>query len=129
MPLVVDSSPRSEKRWKSRSVLRTPSILHMRLRPNRTLILALLVAMGTCYYYFNLLIPRSQLHDVALQMGGPYGFGGDFYPIWLTGRALLFHGTNPYTQETTRAIQTALFGRPMDPRRPADPPTDFRAFA
>ena len=62
-------------------------------------------------------------------MGGPYGFGGDFYPIWLTGRALLFHGTNPYTQETTRAIQTALFGRPMDPRRPADPPTDFRAFA
>ncbi len=101
----------------------------MRSRSNRTLILALLVAIGTSYYYFDLLIPRSRLRDVANEMGGPYGFGGDFYPIWLTGRALLFHGTNPYTPEMTRAIQTGLFGRPMDPRRPADPPTDFRAFA
>jgi len=101
----------------------------MRSRPNRTLILALLVAIGTGYYYFDLLIPRSRQRDAANQMGGPYGFGGDFYPIWLTGRALIFHGTNPYTPEMTRAIQTGLFGRPMDPRRPADPPTDFRAFA
>ena len=29
----------------------------------------------------------------------------------------------------TREIQTGLFGRPMDPRRPADPPTDFRSFS
>ena len=101
----------------------------MRLRSNRTLILALLVAIGTSYYYFDLLIPRSRLRDAANQMGGPYGFGGDFYPIWLTGRALLFQGTNPYTPEMTRAIQIGLFGRPMDSRRPADPPTDFRAFA
>jgi hypothetical protein len=101
----------------------------MRLRPNRILILALLVALGTSYYYFDLLLPRSRLRDASNQMTGRYGYGGDFYPIWLTGRELLFHGTNPYTQETTREIQIGLFGRPMDPRRPADPPTDFRAFA
>lgn len=101
----------------------------MRLRPNRTLILALLVALGTSYYYFDLLLPRARLRDAANEMVGPYDYGGDFYPIWLTGRELLFHGSNPYTQEMTRKIQTGLFGRPMDPHRPADPPTDFRAFA
>jgi hypothetical protein len=101
----------------------------MRLRKNRTLVLALLVALGTCYYYFDLLLPRARLQDAANQMVGVYDYGGDFYPIWLTGRELLFHGKNPYTQEMTREIQTGLFGRPMDPRRPADPPTDFRSFS
>jgi len=101
----------------------------MRLRSNRTLVLALLLALGTSYYYFGLLLPRSHLRDAANQMTGRYGFGGDFYPIWLTGRELVYHGSNPYTQEMTRAIQTGLYGRPMDPGRPADPPIDFRAFA
>lgn len=101
----------------------------MRLRKNRTLVLALLVALGTCYYYFDLLLPRARLQDAANEMVGVYDYGGDFYPIWLTGRELLFHGKNPYTQEMTREIQTGLFGRPMDPRRPADPPTDFRSFS
>src|ERR1700729_1431690 len=101
----------------------------MRLRKNRTLGLALLLALGSSYYYFDLLLPRARLQDAANEMVGPYDYGGDFYPIWLTGRELFFQGKNPYTQEMTRAIQTGLFGRPMDPRRPADPPTDFRAFA
>ncbi|HEY6371904.1 MAG TPA: glycosyltransferase 87 family protein [Candidatus Sulfotelmatobacter sp.] len=101
----------------------------MQLRPNRTLIVAILLAIGTSYYYFDLLLPRSRLLAASNQMTGAYGFGGDFYPIWLTGRALFFHGTNPYTQETTRAIQIGIFGRPLDARRPADPPVEFRAFA
>jgi hypothetical protein len=101
----------------------------MRLRRNPTLILALLIALGTSYYYFDLLLPRARLRDAANEMVGAYDYGGDFYPIWLTGRELLFHGRNPYTQEMTREIQTGLFGRPMDPHRPADPSTDFRAFA
>ena len=101
----------------------------MRLRKNHTLVLALLVALGTCYYYFDLLLPRARLQDAANEMVGAYDYGGDFYPIWLTGRELLFHGKNPYTQEMTREIQTGLFGRPMDPRRRADPPTDFRSFS
>jgi glycosyl transferase family 87 len=103
--------------------------MHMRPRPNRTLIWALLVALGTCYYYFDLLLPRARLHNAANAMAGQYDYGGDFYPIWLTGRELLFHGGSPYTPEMTRNIQTGLFGRPMDPRRPDDPPADFRAFS
>ncbi len=98
-------------------------------RPTRTLLLALLIAIGTSYYYFGLLLPRARLRDAANQMVGCCAFGGDFYPIWLTGRELIRHGTNPYTQEATRAIQVGLYGRVMDPARPADPPTDFRAFA
>src|SRR5579864_4802957 len=101
----------------------------MRLRPNRTLIFAFLLALGTSYYYFDLFLPRARMRDAANDMIGPYAYGGDFYPIWLTGRELIFHGRNPYTQEMTRKIQTGLFGRPMDPDRPYDPPTDFRAFS
>ena len=101
----------------------------MRLRPNRTLIFAFLLALGTSYYYFDLLLPRARLRDAANDMIGPYAYGGDFYPIWLTGRELLYHGRNPYAPEMTREIQTGLFGRPMDPHRPSDPPTDFRAFS
>ena len=29
----------------------------------------------------------------------------------------------------TKSIQTGLFGRPMDPSRPTDPPTDYRTFS
>lgn len=103
----------------------------MRMRPqsSRTLLLALLVALGSCYYYFDLLLPGARLADAANEMVGLYDYGGDFYPIWLTGREVFFHGRNPYTQEMTREIQMGLFGRPMDPRRPTDPPTDFRAFS
>lgn len=106
-----------------------PSTPHIRLRSHRQLIFAVLIALGTSYYYFDLLLPRARLSDVANNMLGPYAYGGDFYPIWLTGRELLFHGSNPYTPEMTRRIQTGLFGRPMDSHRPADPPTDFRAFS
>jgi Glycosyltransferase family 87 len=101
----------------------------MRLRQNYSLILVLLIACGTSYYYFDLLLPRARLADAANQMTGPYAYGGDFYPIWLTGRELLVHGSNPYTQDMTRKIQTGLFGRPMDPHRAADPPIIFRAFS
>lgn len=95
----------------------------------RTLILTLLVAIGTSYYYFGLLLPRSHMRDVVNEMVGCCSFGGDFYPIWLTGRELIRHHINPYTQQMTQEIQVGLYGRVMDPARPADPPTDFRAFA
>ena len=101
----------------------------MPLRLTRTLILTLLITIGTSYYYFGLLLPRARQRDVANHMVGCCAFGGDFYPIWLTGRGLLRTGINPYTQDMTREIQIGLYGRVMDPARPADPPTDFRAFA
>ena len=99
------------------------------LPPKKGLILAFLVALGTSYYYFHLLLPRARMADAVNEMVGLYDYGGDFYPIWLTGRELLFHSRNPYTKEMTREIQIGLFGRAMDPRRPTDPPGDFRAFS
>lgn len=101
----------------------------MRVPPNRTLIFAFILALGTGYYYFDLFLPGARLRDAANDMLGPYAYGGDFYPIWITGRELIYHGRNPYTPEMTREIQTGLFGRPMDPHRHSDPPTDFRAFS
>src|ERR1700721_1711573 len=101
----------------------------MLLPPKKGLILAFLVALGVSYYYFPLLLPRARMADAVNEMVGLYDYGGDFYPIWLTGRELLFHSRNPYTKEMTREIQIGLFGRAMDPRRPPDPPGDFRAFS
>src|SRR5262249_26497982 len=51
------------------------------------------------------------------------------YPIWLTTREWLLHHRDPYSPEMTRSIQTGLFGRPMDPSRPTDPPPDYRTFS
>jgi hypothetical protein len=99
------------------------------LRAISPLIVTLFVALGSCYYYFDLLLPGAHLREVAKGMAGGYSSGGDFYPIWLTGRELFLRGRNPYTQEMTRSIQVGLYGRPMDPRRPADPPIKFRAFS
>lgn len=101
----------------------------MRLRPKYALVVALLLAAGTSYYYSRLLLPRARLQRVSNAMAEGYAYGGDFYPIWLTGRELFAHRTDPYTPATTREIQIGLFGRAMDPLRPSDPPADFRAFS
>lgn len=89
-----------------------------------TLILALLVAFGTCYYFFALLLASSWRQDETRQMATRYAWGGDFYPVWLTGRALLAQHTDPYTPEATRNIQIGLYGRPLD--RAGDPATTGR---
>ncbi|HTW59849.1 MAG TPA: glycosyltransferase family 87 protein [Terriglobales bacterium] len=101
----------------------------MRPRPKATLFLTILLAVGTCYYYFGLLLPQLRRQDQANGIATHYGYGGDFYPIWLTGRALLMHRSDPYTREMTRNIQTGLYGRPMDANRPLDHPVDYHAFA
>lgn len=38
--------------------------------------------------------------------------GNDFIPRWLSTRLLLMHGQNPYSEETTLAIQQFMYGRP-----------------
>jgi hypothetical protein len=101
------------------------------MRPSikAALILTIFFAIGSCYYYFDLLLPQSRRQSEARAMGVQYSYGGDFYPIWLTGRALLLHRTDPYTPETTRDIQIGLYGRTMDPNRPGDFPAQYRAFS
>lgn len=97
--------------------------------PRIALFLVLIVSTGMVYYYVALFLPYAQQLRLAKDLDGGYSFGNDFYPIWLTtGDSLLHHG-NPYSPETTRAIQTGLFGRPLDPRNPGDPPVNCRAFA
>jgi hypothetical protein len=92
-------------------------------------VLALLMASGMGYYYFSLLLPRAHALRVAAQIAGGHAYGGDLYPIWLTGRELLQHRRDPYTPEMTRQIQIGVYGRPLDSRRTGDPVTQYRAFA
>lgn len=101
----------------------------MHLSMKWALALTLLVALGTCYYHLGLLLPESRRQTEARGMSVRYSYGGDFYPIWLTGRALLLHRVNPYTPEMTRDIQTGLYGHVMDSGRAADYPIDYRAFS
>lgn len=101
----------------------------MRLQPKYGLVLTLLLAAGTCYHYFCLLGPQFRKQDAANGIGTHYRYGGDFYPIWLTGRALLSDRTDPYTHEMTGKIQIGLYGRTMDPNRPKDHPAEYRSFA
>jgi len=99
------------------------------VRPKFSQAFAVLLASGMAYYYFALLIPQVRAVHASHQMDGGYYYGGDLYPIWFTAHELVSHHRNPYTNEMTRDIQTGLFGRTLDPRRPGDPPEHYRAFS
>jgi hypothetical protein len=95
-----------------------------------TVLLVLLLSVGMAYYHLFLLRPSILAHEAGLDRGTGFYFGGDLYPIWLTGREVLFHHQAPYSPEMTRQIQTGLFGRPLDPHRnPTDLPVTYRTFA
>jgi len=98
-------------------------------RPRFAVLLALLLCAGMTYYHLGLFLPRAMERGAARGLGGGYSFGNDFYPIWLSSREALLEHRNPYSAELTREIQIGLFGRPLDGRSTADPPTDYRAFA
>jgi len=100
-------------------------------RPSRAaVLLVLLLSAGMAYYHLFLLRPSILAHEARLDRGAGFYFGGDLYPIWLTGREVLFHHQAPYSPEMTRLIQTGLFGRPLDPHHyTTDPPVTYRTFA
>jgi len=89
--------------------------------------LALVGAGAMLYYHQGLFMPRVVAVRASLGLGAGYSFGNDFYQVWLSSRELLRRRQNPYSPEMTREIQTGLFGRPLDPRRPGDP-VDRRVF-
>ena len=91
--------------------------------------LALIGAASMIYYHQGLFMPR--VHDVntSRNLGDGYGFGDDFYPVWLTSRECLRLRCDLYSAEMTREIQTGLFGRALNPRIRTDPRTDYRTFA
>lgn len=51
-----------------------------------------------------------------------YPGGNDFVPRWVGGRALLFEGLSPYSDEVTHRVQVMLHGRP------AGPPEEDRGY-
>jgi hypothetical protein len=101
--------------------------------PSRLVLLALTLALvgsaSMLYYHLGLFIPRTLEHRASLGLGNGYAFGDDFYPVWLTEREWRTEHRDPYSLEMTRQIQTGLFGRPLDPRNPTDPPAGYRQFA
>jgi len=100
----------------------------MRFRPRPALVLALLIWIGSTFFYFGIFIPglRPGLAGKSLDRG--YRFGNDFYPIWVAGGELLNH-RDPYAPCLTPRIETGLYGRPLDRRVAADAEINYRAFS
>jgi hypothetical protein len=94
-----------------------------------TLFIVVLASLGMTYYHLGIFIPHAIARHAAQGVGGGYSFGGDFYPIWLTSRQALLHHRNPYDADMTRAIQTGLFGHPLEAHNAADPAAHYREFA
>lgn len=92
-------------------------------------LIALAFALAMVYYHLFLFVPKVLEVRAARGLGNGYSFGDDFYPVWLTSREALLHRSDPYSPEMTRKIQIGLFGRPLDARRPSDPPVQYREFA
>lgn len=99
----------------------------LRLSPTLALCLALVGAASMLYYHQCLFMPRVLAVRATAGLGHGYTFGNDFYQVWLASGEWLRKGHDLYSPETTREIQTGLFGRPLDPNRPGDP-VDRRVF-
>lgn len=93
------------------------------------LALALIGAGSMLYYHQVLFLPRAREVSAAKGLAGRLAFGDDFYPVWLSTRQSRLEHWDLYGSEMTGKIQTALFGRPLDPKNPKDPPPDYRQFA
>ena len=93
------------------------------------LCLALVGAASMLYYHLYLFIPNALQVRAVQGLGNGYSFGDDFYPVWLAAHLSRLDHRNPYSPEMTRQIQIGLFGRPLDPLNPTDPPVDYREFA
>ena len=95
-------------------------------RPNLTLIAALLLAAGMLGFFFGLWLPASRRVMVREGLAGGFGFGNDFYQIWITSHELLARRADAYSAEMQRQIEVGLYGRPLDRSLPGDATTPFR---
>src|SRR5207249_9194720 len=82
------STRQKQKRAKAASRV-WARLMRTSMRPKRKLIVALLLALGSCYYYFVLLLPRARMVDAAIYIVGLYDYGGDFYHIGMYVQGLL----------------------------------------
>jgi Glycosyltransferase family 87 len=97
------------------------------LSPFLVLCLAVISAASMVYYHQRWFIPRSNATLAARGLGNGYKFGNDFYPVWLSSKALVGRKQNPYAPGMTKEIQIGLYGRPLDTYRAGDP-ADQRMF-
>jgi Glycosyltransferase family 87 len=100
-----------------------------RIVPALVLALVCLGSAAMVYYELDMFVPRAREARATIGLGQGYFYGNDFYPIWLTLRASQNGRRDLYSHDMTRAIQTGLFGRSLDPRNRTDPPPDYRQYA
>jgi hypothetical protein len=100
--------------------------MRFRLRP--VVIFSLLILLVSTYFFFGIFIPGLRPGYVATNRAGGYGFGNDFYPIWVAGGEFFNH-RDPYAPELTARIETGLYGRPLDRSTPVDAAVNYRAFS
>jgi hypothetical protein len=81
-----------------------------RIKRKHTIVLewilpAVLLFSGS--YYAGIILPAA-----AVRTGGP--FRADLYPTWYAVHAVMKEGRSPYTAESTRDIQAAIYGKPLE---------------
>jgi hypothetical protein len=100
----------------------------MRFRPRPALILALLIWLGSTFFFFGIFIPGLRPGLASHNLAGAYRFCNDFYPIWVAGGELLHH-RDPFAPNLTPRIEAGLYGRALDRHTPADAQINYRAFS
>jgi hypothetical protein len=85
----------------------------MRRTPLGLYLLLLFVASGMLAYYLVVFLPQIRLARAHSNL--TFSYGEDLYPYWLGTRELQLHDISPYSRETTRNIQTSVWGRPLEP--------------
>jgi len=95
-------------------------------RPKLTLIAALLLAAGMFGFFFGLWLPASRRVMIREGLAGGFGYGNDFYQIWITSRELLTRRADAYSADMQRQIEVGLYGRPLDRSLAGDATTPFR---
>jgi len=95
-------------------------------RRKLTFVAALLLAAGMLGFFFGLWLPASRRVMIREGLAGGFGYGNDFYQIWITSHELLTRRADAYSPEMQRQIEVGLYGRPLDRRLPGDATTPFR---
>lgn len=91
--------------------------------------LAICGSASMVYYHLGVFIPRMLASRAATGLGRGYSWGDDFHPVWFTAREAIVAHRDPYSPEMTRQLQIGVFGRPLNPHNPQDPPAEYRQYA
>lgn len=77
-------------------------------------------------FFFGLWIPSSHRVMVREGLAGGFGYGNDFYQIWITSHELWMHHADAYSADVQRQIEVGLYGRALDRSLPGDATAPFR---